>query len=218
MLVILILASNNVDIKAQNIRFGVFADPLISWFSSDTRETASDGARAGFNFGFTFNKYFSSNYSFSTGINIMTAGGRIVNTDTIEMVFNNFNTVVPGGSAVVYRVHYLCVPVGLKFETNQIGYLRFFTDLGVDPKMVIGGKVDIPQAGLEGETAMNELRMFNMAYHILAGIGYSLGGNTEIILGVGFEKNFLDVSDDINFQPKDKLSQNILKFRFGVNF
>ncbi len=217
-LALFIITICNFEARAQNIRFGVFADPVISWFSSDTKETVNDGARAGFNFGFTFNKYFSSNYSFSTGINIMNAGGRIANSDTIEMVFNNFNTEVPAGSSVVYRVQYLCIPLGLKFETNQIGYLRFYTDIGIDPKIVIGGKVDIAEAGIEGETAMKELRPFNLAYHIMAGIGYSLGGNTELILGLGYENNFLDVSDDINGQPKDRLSQNILKFRFGINF
>ena len=217
-MVLFIITLTSVNVNAQNIRFGVFADPVISWFSSDTKETANDGARAGFNFGFTFNKYFSSNYSFSTGINIMNAGGRIANSDTIEMVFNNFNTEVPAGSSVVYRIQYLCIPAGLKFETNQIGYLRFYTDIGIDPKIVIGGKVDIAEAGIEGETAMKELKPINLAYHIMAGIGYSLGGNTEIVLGLGYENNFLDISDDINLQPKDRLSQHILRFRFGINF
>ena len=218
LILLFIITFSSVEVNGQNIRFGVFADPVISWFSSDTKETVNDGARAGFNFGFTFNKYFSSNYSFSTGINIMNAGGRISNSDTIEMVFNNFNTEVPAGSSVVYRVQYLCIPAGLKFETNQIGYMRFYTDIGIDPKVVIGGKVDIADAGIEGESASKELRLFNLAYHIMAGIGYSLGGNTEIIFGLGYENNFLDISDDINLQPKDRLSQNILKFRFGINF
>ncbi|HRR93565.1 MAG TPA: hypothetical protein P5348_06220, partial [Bacteroidales bacterium] len=47
----------------QEIRFGIFADPVIGWFSSDTRETSNEGARPGFNFGITFNRYFAKNYS-----------------------------------------------------------------------------------------------------------------------------------------------------------
>lgn len=215
---ILLIFLTSVTTRAQNIKFGVFADPLISWFSSDTKETVNDGARAGFNFGFTFNKYFSDNYSFSTGISIMNAGGRLANADTIELVFNNFNTEVPSGKPVIYRIQYLCVPLGLKFETNQIGYLRFFTDIGIDPKLVIGGKADIVSAGIKGESALNELRTFNLAYHIMAGVGYSLGGNTELVLGLGFENNFVDITKDINLQPDDRISQNILRFRFGVNF
>jgi hypothetical protein len=132
------------SVIAQKLRFGVFADPVISWFSSDTHDTESKGARTGFNFGLTYNKYFTDNYAFSTGINILNAGGQIVNSVPIEMEFKNMQASVLAGEAVIYKIQYLSVPVGLKFNTNQIGYVSFFTDLGLDPKVVIGGKADIP--------------------------------------------------------------------------
>ena len=214
---VILIFSNNKSFS-QDIRFGVFADPVISWFSSDTKVTKNDGARAGFNFGFTFNRYFSKNYSFSSGISIMSAGGRLYNTDTINMAFNKFTVEVPSGKTVIYKIQYIDVPIGLKFESNQIGYVTFFSDLGIDPKFVVGGKADIPSAEIKSEAAVNELRKINISYHILAGIEYSLGGTTGMIFGIGFEKNFLDVTRDINNQPEDKVSQNILKFRIGVNF
>jgi len=202
----------------QEIRFGIFADPVIGWFSSDTRETSNEGARPGFNFGITFNRYFAKNYSFSSGISILNAGGRLVTSDTITMYFNNFNTEVPAGKSVVYKIQYINVPLGLKFESNQIGYVTFFSDVGLDPKVVIGGKVDIPSASVEGETAIKELNRMNLGYHIAAGISYSLGGTTEIVLGLGFEQNFIDITRDILPQPQDKISHNLLKFRLGINF
>jgi hypothetical protein len=204
--------------RSQDISFGIYADPVISWFSSDTKETRNDGAWAGFNFGFTFNRYFAKNYSFSTGISILNAGGRLFNTDTITMTFNNFNEIVPKNESVVYHIQYLVIPLGLKFESNQIGYLKFFSDIGLDPKYVIGGKVDIPKNDIKGESAVNELKRFNLAYHIMGGVEYSLGGTTSLILGLGYENNFLDVTKEKNDQPVDRISQNILKFRIGVNF
>jgi hypothetical protein len=217
LLIILLLMSGRLE--AQNISFGIFADPVISWFSSDIKETQNDGARAGFNFGFTFNRYFTNNYAFSTGINILNAGGRLINrsAETMDMKFNNLSAELLPGKAVVYKVQYLSVPVGLKFKSNQIGYITFFTDIGIDPKVVIGGKADIPP-NIKGEAALNELRKFNMSYHVIAGIEYSLGGSTAMVLGLGFENNFLDVTKDINNQPTDKVTHNILKFRIGVNF
>lgn len=204
-------------INAQKISFGVFADPVISWFSSDTKETVNDGARAGFNFGITFNKYFAENYAFSTGISILSAGGRLTNTDTLDMKFNNLPIEVPKNDPVVYKVQYLNIPLGLKFRSNQIGYIVFFTDVGIDPKIVVGGKVDIPPS-IKGEAAMNELRRLNLGYHITAGIEYSLGGTTEMVFGLGFDNNFLDVTKDILDQPADKITHKILRFRIGVNF
>jgi hypothetical protein len=205
-------------LMGQNIKFGVFADPLICWFSSDMKLTVNEGSRAGFNFGVTFNKYFDKNYSFSTGISLMNSGGNLHNTDTIVMVFNNYTTKVNPGEVVSYRIQYINIPLGLKFESNQIGYVTFFTDIGLDPKFMIGGKVDIPSQSISKETATKEINPFTMSYHIMAGINYSLGGNTAFVLGLGYENNFIDITKDIENQPKDRIRQNIIRFRLGVNF
>ena len=45
---------------------------------------------------------------------------------------------------ITYKIQYLSIPIGLKLKTNQIGYLTFFTNIGLDPKIVIAGKADIP--------------------------------------------------------------------------
>lgn len=204
----------------KKIEFGVFADPVISWFSSDTKETKNDGSRAGFNFGLSFNSYFAPNYAFSTGLNILNAGGRLINNtnDTLIMKFNNFSDSVMPGKAVTYKVRYLSIPIGLKFKSNQIGYITFFTDIGIDPKFLIGGKADIPSRDIKGETATNELNTFNMSFHIMAGIEYSLGGTTSMVFGLGFENNFLDVTKELNNQPSDKIKMKMLKLRLGINF
>jgi len=204
----------------EKIKFGVFADPVISWFSSDNKETKNDGSRAGFNFGLNFNSYFAPNYAFSTGLNILNAGGRLINntTDTLIMKFNNFSDSVMPGMAVTYKARYLSIPIGLKFKSNQIGYITFFTDIGLDPKFLIGAKADIPSRDIEGETATNELNTFNMSFHIMAGIEYSLGGSTSMVFGLGFENNFLDVTKELNNQPSDKIKMKLLKLRLGINF
>jgi len=217
-LTIVLIFTSVVSNAQQIISFGIHADPVISWFSTDINSTKTNGARPGFNFGLTFNKYFAPNYSFSTGISILNAGGKLVNSDTIVMDFSNLKTTVLPGSTIVYRIQYLAFPVGLKLQTNQIGYLKFFSDLGLVPKVVINRKVDIPSANISKQNASNELRMFNMSYHITGGIEYSLGGSTALLFGIDFDNNFLDITKDINKQPKNKVSQKILSFRFGVNF
>ena len=207
----------------QKIGFGIHADPVISWFSSDINRVKNEGARPGFNFGLTFNRYFSTNYSFSTGISLLNAGGRLISQDTTVMEFTSskkilrLTTVLPD-KAVVYSIQYLSIPLGLKLQTNQIGRLTYFSDLGLDPKVVIGGKVDIPSIYIDNEKATNELRMFNLSYHITAGIEYSLGGTSAMVLGLNFDNNFLDITKDNGDQPVDKVSHKILSFRIGVNF
>jgi len=210
---------NGLILAQQRIGFGIHADPGISWFSSDIKEIRNDGARPGFNFGLTFNRYFTPNYSFSTGISLLSAGGRLVSKDTTKFVLANSNstsTIFPE-KPVIYKIQYLVIPIGLKLQTNQIGYLTLFSDMGLDPKVVIGGKADIPP-DISGENAINELKMFNLSYHITAGIEYSLGGNTAMILGLNFDNNFLDITKDNGDQLIDKVSHKILSLRLGINF
>lgn len=205
----------------EKIGFGLHFDPVISWFSSDIKEVRSEGARPGFNFGLTFNKYFTPNYSFSIGLSLVNAGGRLISSDTTVMDFTNFKyklTKVLPNESVVYKINYLAFPVGLKLQTNQIGYFTVFADVGLAPKIVIGGNVDIPSLDISDERAMKELRMFNFSYYITAGVEYSLGGSTALVFGLGFDNNFLDITTDNGIQPSDKVSHKLLNFRLGVNF
>jgi hypothetical protein len=203
------------------IGFGLHFDPVIGWFSSDINEVKNDGSRPGYNFGLTYYRYFSQNYAFSTGISLINAGGRLVSSDATIMRLDNSkysSVLVLPGESVVYKIKYLAFPVGLKLQTNQIGYITIFSDIGLDPKVVIGGKVDIPSLDISGEKAMNELRIFNLSFHITAGIEYSLGGSTALVFGLNFENNFFDITKDRGVQPVDRISHNLLGFRLGVNF
>ncbi len=202
----------------QVISFGIHADPVISWFSTDISTVKNDGARPGFNFGLTFNNYFTKNYSFSTGITLMHTSGRLVSNDTTVLKFTNSTVKVLPGKQVIYKIQYLAVPLGLKLQTNQIGYLTFFTDLGFVPKIAISRRADIPSLNISGENALNELRIINLSYHITGGLEYSLGGSTALVFGIDFDNNFLDITKDEGKKPKDIVSQKILSFRFGVNF
>lgn len=207
--------------QAQDIKIGLHVDPLISWFATDIKEVRNDGARTGFNFGISVNRYFSPYYSFSTGINIITAGGRLTGSDTTVMVLGkheSLSAVVMPGSSVVYKIQYLSVPLGLKLQTNEIGYITMFSDFGIDPKVVIGGNVDIPSLDISDEKALKELKLFNLSYHINLGFEYSFGGNTAMVFGLGFDNNFIDITKDRGDQPLDKVTHKLLSFRIGVNF
>jgi hypothetical protein len=217
-LVIALIFVSVISKAQQVISFGVHADPVISWFSTDISSVKNDGARPGFNFGLTFNNYFTKNYSFSTGITLMHSSGRLVSNDTTFLKFTNSNVKVLPGKQVIYKIQYLAVPLGLKLQTNQIGYLTFFTDLGFVPKIAISRKADVPSLNITGENALNELRIVNLSYHITGGFEYSLGGSTALVFGIDFDNNFLDITKDTGKAPKDIVSEKMLSFRFGVNF
>ena len=211
-----IIISQRVN-SQQSIGFGVHADPLAGWFSSDDSGIAGKSANAGFNFGLTFNKYFYGNYAFSTGVSLITAGGSLAYNDAVTLELKKAVEVLPG-SKLVYNIKYLAVPIGLKLRSNQIGYVSVFTDIGFDPKFVLGGNVEIPSQNIAKENADLMLNRFNMGYHVIGGIEYSLGGSTAIVLGVNFDSNFTDIIKENGTQPAAKILHKMLGVHLGLNF
>jgi hypothetical protein len=208
-------------IPPQLISFSLHFDPLISWFSTDSYDTRSDGVVPGYNFGISYNRYFSPNYSFSSGIDIIKAGGRLINREATNFELKDYNgsiLTVPSGEAITYRITYLSVPLGIKLQTNQIGFGRFFTDVGFDPKIVLGGRADIPSLNVIGGNALPELNTFNLAFHVMAGMEYPLAGNNNFIIGFGFENNLFDVTTDNGNQPANVVTQKVFSFRLGMSF
>lgn len=203
---------------AQGFSFRLYAEPLISWFSSDTEATMNDGARPGFAYGLTFDTYFTPNYAFSTGIGLMNTSGRLNYSDTITINFKNSVSPLYPGENILYKIQYLTVPLAINMKSNQIGYMTFFANVGMKPKIVISGKGSIPAHAIEKENVMDELKLFNLGYQITLGTEYSLGGSTAIIFGLGYEDNFLDITKDNEGQPDDKIRQYIIRFKLGLNF
>ena len=203
------------------IAFGIHFDPIISWFTTDSYDIRNDGALPGFNFGVSYNRYIGPNYSISSGVNIIEAGGRLVSNEATYFEIRNYRreilTVDPG-EAIIYRIKYLSVPLGIKLESGETGYGSLFADIGLDPKIVIGGRADIPSLNIKGSNALPELRAFNLSYHLMAGIAYPLAGNTSAVLAIGFDNNFLDITKENSNQPWDFVSHKLLSFRLGINF
>jgi hypothetical protein len=203
------------------ISVGIHFDPLISWFSTYSYDNRNDGVVPGFNFGISYNRYFSPNYSFSSGINIVNAGGRLISREITHFELKNYDRViltVQPGQAITYKITYLAVPLGLKLQTNQIGYGRFFTDIGFDPKIVIGGRANIPSLNIRGGNALPELNTFNLSFHIMGGMEYPLAGNNNLVIGIGFDNNLFDITRDNEDQPSDAVYQKSVSFRIGITF
>lgn len=216
--VLILILLKTARLNSQELRFGIYANPLISWFGTDVSEVQNEGSRAGFNFSVVAEKYFADNFAATAGLSITNSGGRLISENPMLFRFPSYTSVVAAGNAVLYRIQYLSIPAGIKFKTNEIGFLSYFADVGIDPKVVVRGKVDIPSINIKGEKAMTEIRRFNFGYHIKGGIDYSIDGSTSVVLGLGFENNFLDVTKDVADQPTDRTSQKFIKFIFGVNF
>lgn len=203
---------------AQDLRFGIYASPVLSWFKTDIDEVKNQGARAGFIFSISAEKHLTDNWYFHPGISFISSSGRLKSSEPSTFRFPGYTSVIAAGDPVVYRIQYLSIPVGIKIKTSDVRYLTYFAEFGLDPKVVVNGKADIPSIDVSWENAMNEIRRFNIGYHLNAGADYSVNGKISLIIGLGYESNIIDTTIDIYGQPADRTFQKMLKFIFGIHF
>jgi len=201
----------------QDYRINVYINPLISWFRSNSADLKNVGSRAGLNISLSGEKYLGEKFAVKAGLSVINTAGRLKTNDPVNYIFHNFTAEVAAGDPVTYHLNWLSLPVGIKYKTDDPVPLNYFAEVGLDPKIVIRGRVDIPSLDIYNQKAMTEIKAFNVGYHLNGGIDYSLSEKVSFILGLGFENNFLDITKDIGGQTIEKTSQRLLKFIFGIN-
>ena len=203
---------------SQGIRFGIFFDPNIAWMKPDISDVKNAGSRMGFKVGLSFEKYFTENYAFFSGISIQHLGGKLKYADSISFTAQNITEMLPEGSTITYKLQYVSVPLGLKLKTNEIGYLTYYGNLGLHPQVLIKATGDILQSDITNSSIKDEVNIFNLGYYIGMGAEYSLGGSTAICIGLYYTNGFLDVTTDHDNKPSDKVVMNNVTLNLGIIF
>jgi len=205
-----------MPLYSQGISFSVFFEPQMSWLAPDVKSISRDELKAGFNTGLIMDKYFTENYAFSTGISIWNTGGSLLYIDSTGFDFNYGRQPLLANSVMSYRLQYINIPLGLKLNSNEIGYIRFFAHPGINTHINIKASADVlsDDMSYESENISDAIHKMSMSYFIGAGIEYSLGGNTALILGVYYQSGFLDI-----IKTKDyKVTISSVSLRLGVRF
>lgn len=136
--------------NAQELKFGVHAEPIISFMDSDYSKIESEGLNPGFSLGVELEYYFTSadNYALTFGVDFSyNKGGTLLyeygavhfkNTelDNFDSYVNSLGIPATSGeniefqsfTRINYSINYLELPVGLKLRTNELGqsYMRAF--------------------------------------------------------------------------------------------
>jgi len=222
-LAILVLVTFNKPGLAQEIKFVAHADPLITWMSSNGSDYSSMGSKAGLDLGVNVLYYFRENYAASSGISFLSSGGRQAAMEPHTIVFNSFSADVAPGDEMLYNLRYLNIPLGAHLQTNQIGPMTYFTDLGLDIRVLLKSTLDLPvssEGPIDNENARTEVYGMNAGWHAHIGLEYEMSTETSLVFGLGFNRDFFDVTKDLEDadQPQDKSRINIFRFRLGVKF
>lgn len=203
---------------AQDYRYGLYLSPMISWFGTDVDNVSNKGVRAGFGANITAERHLTDNWYFTSGLGFSSVSGRLVNSSPSFFRFPNHTSTIHEGEPVIYKLQYLSIPVGAKIKTTETGYLVYFAEFGLDPKVAVSKRVDIPSIGVDGERASGEIKSLNAGYHLIGGAEYSIDGNASLVLGLGYESNIFDTTRDYEANETDRSTQKMFRFILGINF
>lgn len=199
---------------AQNMKFGIYADPQIAWFNPESRSVKSDGVKFGLRGGLIVERYFQDNYAINTGIGIGYQGGKLLfeEASTIH-VYNEIDSL-PAGTMVDYHLNYITVPIGLKLKTNQIGYFSYYALVGFTNQFNIKAKATSSDGSLNKDIIDDEINLYNLAYHFGIGLEYGISEHTALIFGITYHNGFLDITKSDNASVYSR----VVSIRIGVMF
>ena len=212
--VLLFIGFTLVNAQSSNRSFSIFADPQVSWFKSDTKNFKPNGSVGGFNIGFAADKFFADRYAITTGLSINSLGGNLLYKVAGKLQTSDADYTIDSGSSVKAKAQYITIPLGLKFKTNQIGYLTFFAQVGVSGHVRLKASAWETNNQIDKETATKQFNLLFASYHIGAGVEYSLGGPSSLQAGIIYTSGITKAYKAGN----GNISLGSLSLRIGIVF
>lgn len=217
---LLVLLACNVSAQESKFRLGLTLSPQLDWMTAGSTTIKKNGSYFGFCYGLLLDIKFQKNYALSTGIIISHEGGKLTYLDSTK--FNSFpDLTFPPGTNVDYRFQYVEIPLTIKLMTNQIGYITYYGQFGLDGAVNFRSRADITTLNnsLDKPRADfgDDVTPANFGLLVGGGLEYQITGNTSLLAGLQYFNGFIDVTDNPNgFKTKSALDH--LRLTLGVFF
>ncbi len=212
--------------QTTDLRLGLQVSPVFSNMGSADNTINSNGTNLGLKLGMRAEMFFRENYAFITGIGFAFNSGGTMHHDNGGQIWTRSElpggvdpTFLPGVD-LKYNLQYVEIPFGLKFRTNEMGYLRYWAEI---PVITLGfnsqARGSIQQTGINEDKIdiKKEVTGLSMSWGIAGGVEYNVSSGTSLIGGLGFEKVFTDVTKNVD-EDKSKAFINNIVLRLGVLF
>ncbi len=187
----------NLPDDDRKFRFGLQISPNLSWFKTNTTGYESKGSKFGFSYGLSFEYFMSQNYLLSSGLSILNTGGKMAFKGTSSDAL----VVVPADVYASYSIKYIEIPLVLKLRTNEIGYLTYFGQFGLETGINFSTSADYEYiygstvSRISSSDAKEDINFLNLSLVIGAGVEYNISGNTSLTLGITFNNGFINQLD-----------------------
>lgn len=199
--VILLFISATSIAQYKPIVIGVGFNPGVSWIKAENNHYSSEGSAFSYSYGVDMDFYFSKNYAFSTGLQIMNYKGKVSFPDLFSPSGNEDDWLnVRSTSSYSYMAFH--IPAYMKLKTNPIGYNSFFAEFGLSflfPLKVDEQKTSSKTSGESidrgNENILSESNFTSV--NLLLGIGMELpmSGDTKIQIAFRFLNGISSLSN-----------------------
>ncbi len=205
----------------RKVRLGIAGALGVSFMNPKTEGYEKDGSKFSYKYGLLVDYNITKNYTFSSGIYFNSLGGKLKYQDSLDIKDDNVFT--QGDMNRSYRVNYLEIPTMLKLKTNQMGYLTYFTQLGLRHNFRLSSySNDIFEYGTESTIANDDVDMvdntsfYRLSFNVGIGAEYALSQSFSAFAYFEFDngltnsltKEKKDGDDKIISRKEDALIKN----------
>ena len=201
-------------IFSQKFSFSVVLDPQVTWLRTELDDIRNDGSVFGISSGLVFDRYFTDNYAFSTGISLWQTGGKLLFKDSMDIQFRSGEETLGPNTSMTYKLQYLTIPFSLKLNSNEIGYVSFYAHVGINNHISVGRSASVESMDINKVGIPEEINIYSMSYFFGGGCEYSLGGNTSLLGGLYFTSGFWDITSSDEYRA----TLNAVSLRLGIRF
>jgi hypothetical protein len=159
-LLLAIILCANYAVSQKKFRFGLKLGTAFNWMKPDNeKKFENDGVTMGFNWGLQGEYALNNNISAYFGLEINHERGKINFTDTAYYFMREGYEFIPTTqrnevyvpekndgyplllNSRIYKNTYVSIPVGIKMKTNEIGYMTYFGQFGLNLGFRTGTKI-----------------------------------------------------------------------------
>jgi opacity protein-like surface antigen len=226
-----IFATPSIQAQDESARFGIKLAPNLAWLRSDTKGLENSGTKLGYTFGLNmeFPVGTAGTYRFATGVFLNNVGGKYEQKFTYRENATGPELTKALGNDV--KLGYVEIPLTMKLMTNEIGYMRYFGQIGFGAAFNIRAKGDYDQFAtdstgfvtgftrVEDEDLKDIIQPFKASLIVGAGMEYNFSGSTTLQAGVTYNNGFTNVLKKVEVDGKKaKLLQDYIELNLAVFF
>ncbi|HRH37230.1 MAG TPA: porin family protein [Flavobacteriales bacterium] len=192
------------------VRLGIKLAPNMGFVKPDTKGIDGNGAGFGYTWGLLAEFPFGSNgnYRFATGLFMNNLMGKWKTTFTYQDAING--PMLNKDLATDVKLQYVELPLTVKLMTKEIGYMRYYGQLGFGAAFNISAKANTvtPKFDATGGYVVDfteenkvdfqkSISFFKAGLVVGGGFEYNFSGSTSLLVGVTYNNgltNILDIS------------------------